>query len=48
MPKTVTNGQNQDFEPRFQGNYNTHNQTFEFYHKNLITSCYEKKFHEEI
>ena len=39
MPKIVKNDQNQDSEPRFQGNWSTHNQTFD---------VYQKIFHEEI
>ena len=48
MPQIVKNGQNWDFEPRFQGTYSTHNQKFDVYHKNSVESYYQKRFHEEI
>ena len=44
MPEIVKNDQNRDSAPRFQGNQNTHNQTFDVYHKYLIRSSYNKDF----
>ena len=38
------NCQNRDFEPRFQGNQNTHNQDFDVYHNNQIRSFFQIDF----
>ena len=48
MPEIVKNGQNRDFEARFQDNQSTHNQNFDIYHKYSIGSCYQKTFYEDI
>ena len=45
MHKNVKEGQNWDFEPRFQGNHSTYDQTFDVYSKNLIFSLdFMKKY----
>ena len=35
---------NWDFEPRFQANYSTYNQTFDVFRKSSVRLCYQINF----